>query len=173
MQALSINIDIKHTRLVSCSVWLSPGNVRARSLCACAYWRMVSGVRLRDGGCHDIVSRVTHRCHTNTSHFPAVSHSILNNEPRHANQQARITFNWSNWGNGRGRGGLINQKKFINTYSARRKVCEVWSLVTLSRKKGEDLAGLSDLGLVTFWIVDCKVYRSNFENKSSWRFSLK
>ena len=135
------------------------------------------GVRcqgLRDGGCHDIVSRVTHRCHTNTSHFPAVSHSILNNEPRHANQQARITFNWSNWGNGRGRGGLINQKKFINTYSARRKVCEVWSLVTkLSRKKGEDLAGLSDLGLVTFWIVDCKVYRSNFENKSSWRFSLK
>ena len=108
MQALSINIDIKdvnansqHTRLVSkLSVWrLSPDNVRARSLCACAYWRMVSGVRPRDGGCHDIVSRVTHRCHTNTSHVSPVSQSILNNELRHVAQQARITFNWSNWGN--------------------------------------------------------------------------
>ena len=81
------------TRLVTkISVRRAPGNVRPYA-CASVLRNGVRCHRLRDGGCHDIVSRVTHLCHTNTSHVSAVSHSILNNEPSHVNQLARINFN--------------------------------------------------------------------------------
>ena len=136
------------------------------------------GVRcqgLRDGGCHDIVSRVTHRCHTNTSHFQAVSHSILNNEPRHANQQARITFNWSNWGNGKSKVGLINQKKIMNHIQQVERYVKCSNKIVKEERRRISWAIRSGPchSDSAVWIVDCKVYRSNFENKSSWRFSLK